>query len=119
LSPQARVLVVEDEALVAFALEDTLIDLGYDVVGPASNVEAALKLVGAEKIDAAILDVNVGGESIEPVAAALAAAGAPFVFATGYASASALPAAFQDRPALGKPYRPEALREALARLLPR
>jgi CheY-like chemotaxis protein len=117
LSPQARVLVVEDEALVAFALEEMLSEFGYDVVGPAPNVQAAMKLVGAEKIDAAILDVNLGGETIEPVANALAQAGVPFVFTTGYTSASALPPGFKDRPALNKPYQPEALRDAVARLL--
>ncbi|MCW2273816.1 response regulator [Rhodoblastus acidophilus] len=117
MSPRARILVVEDEALVAFALEEMLSDFGYDVVGPAPNVQAALKLVGDEKIDAAILDVNLGGETVEPVAEALAAVGAPFVFTTGYSSASALPPAFKDRPSLNKPYQPEALREAVARLL--
>ena len=102
---------------MAFALEEMLGDFGYDVVGPAPNVQAALKLVGAEKIDAAILDVNLGGETIEPVADALAAVGVPFVFTTGYTSASALPKNFKDRPTLNKPYQPEALHDAVARLL--
>jgi CheY-like chemotaxis protein len=117
VSPRARVLVVEDEALVAFALEEMLCDFGYEVVGPAPNVQSALKLVGAEKIDAAILDVNLGGETVDPVAAALAGGGVPFVFTTGYTSASALPQGFKDRPSLNKPYQPEALRDAVARLL--
>jgi CheY-like chemotaxis protein len=117
LNPPARVLVVEDEALVAFALEEMLNDFGYEVAGLAPNVRTALKLVGAERIDAAILDVNLGGETVDPVADALAAAGVPFVFTTGYTSASALPRGFEERPALNKPYQPEALRDALARLL--
>lgn len=117
MSARARVLIVEDEALVAFALEEMLGDFGYEVIGPAPNVQAALKLVEAEKIDAAILDVNLGGETIEPVATALAGGGVPFVFTTGYTSASALPQAFKDRPSLNKPYQPEALRDAVARLL--
>ncbi|MCW2286284.1 DNA-binding NtrC family response regulator [Rhodoblastus acidophilus] len=117
MSARARVLIVEDEALVAFALEEMLGDFGYEVIGPAPNVQAALKLVGAEKIDAAILDVNLGGETIEPVAEALAGGGVPFVFTTGYTSASALPPNFKDRPSLNKPYQPEALRDAVARLL--
>jgi CheY-like chemotaxis protein len=118
LSAQARILVVEDEALVAFALEETLSDFGYDVVGPAPSVQAAMKLIANEKIDAAVLDVNLGGETIAPVAAALATAGAPFLFTTGYSGASGLPQGFRDRPALNKPYQPQDLRAALARLLP-
>lgn len=117
MNAPARILVVEDEALVAFALEEMLMDFGYAVVGPAPSVDSAMKLVAAEKIDAAILDVNLGGESIEPVAGALAAGDVPFVFTTGYTNASALPTGFKDRPALNKPYQPEALRDAVARLL--
>jgi CheY-like chemotaxis protein len=117
LKPPARILVVEDEALVAFALEELLGDFGYEVAGLAANVRTALKLVAAERIDAAILDVNLGSETVDPVAAALVAAGVPFVFTTGYTSASALPQGFRDRPVLNKPYQPEALRDALARLL--
>jgi CheY-like chemotaxis protein len=114
---QSRILVVEDEALVAFALEEMLADFGYEVIGPAPNVAAAMKLVGAGGIDAAILDVNLGRETIDPVAAALAEAGVPFVFTTGYTNASALPQGFKDRPSLNKPYQPEALHEAVQRLL--
>ncbi|MBB4197944.1 hypothetical protein CCR94_18840 [Rhodoblastus sphagnicola] len=117
MSARARVLIVEDEALVAFALEETLADFGYDVVGPAPSVRAAMKLIASDRIDAAILDVNLGGETIDPVARALAAANIPFVFTTGYVNASALPQGFKDRPALNKPYHPEALRDAVARLL--
>jgi CheY-like chemotaxis protein len=117
LTPPARILVVEDEALVAFALEELLTECGYKVVGPAPNVRTAVKLLDAERIDAAVLDINLGGETVDPVARALATAGVPFVFTTGYTSASALPQGFRDRPALNKPYQPEALLDALARLL--
>jgi len=117
LRAQAKILVVEDEALVAFALEETLADFGYQVIGPAPNVREAMKLAASEKFDAAVLDVNLGGESIAPVAAALAAARIPFVFTTGYTNVSALPRGFEDRPTLNKPYQPEALRAAVARLL--
>jgi CheY-like chemotaxis protein len=117
LDPQARILVVEDEALVAFALEEMLGDFGYDVVGPAPSIKAAMKLVAGERVDAAILDVNLGRESIDPVAGALAKAGVPFVFTTGYTNTSALPNGFKDRPVLNKPYQPEALRDAIQQLL--
>jgi DNA-binding response OmpR family regulator len=115
--PQARILVVEDEALLAFALEEMLGDFGYDVIGPAPTIRAAMKLVACERVDAAVLDVNLGRESIAPVAGALADAGVPFVFTTGYTHVSALPDGFQNRPVLNKPYQPEALRKAIERLL--
>jgi CheY-like chemotaxis protein len=72
-----RVLVVEDEALVAFQLEDMLAELGCAVIGPASRVGQALDLLGRERVDAAVLDVNVAGELVYPVADALTAQGPP------------------------------------------
>jgi CheY-like chemotaxis protein len=117
LDQRARILVVEDEALVAFALAEILEDFGYDVVGPAPNTKAALRLVAEEQVSAAILDVNLGRESADAVAEALAAAAIPFVFTTGYTNRSALPPAFNDRPCLNKPYRPKELQDAVARLL--
>ncbi|PWC87506.1 hypothetical protein TSH100_09775 [Azospirillum sp. TSH100] len=116
----ARILVVEDEGLVAMALEQTLIAFGYDVVGPASNTRTALKLLASEeRFQGALLDVNLGDERVDPVAEALAAASIPFLFATAYSDPAALPAAFRDRPVLNKPYPPERLRQALAQLLGR
>jgi CheY-like chemotaxis protein len=74
-----RILVVEDEAIVAWALEDMLIELGCRVVGPAARVSQALVIVEKEPIDAAVLDVNLNGEKCYPIADALSAAGlAPF-----------------------------------------
>jgi CheY-like chemotaxis protein len=117
LDQRARILVVEDDALVALALTEILADFGYEVVGPAPDTQAALKLVAEEKVSAAILDVNLGRDSAVAVAEALAAASIPFVFTTGYTNLSALSPAFKDRPVLNKPYQPQALRDALARLL--
>jgi len=117
IGPYARILVVEDEGFVAMMLEEGLIDFGYDVVGPASNTRKALKLLAAETVDAAVLDVNLGDERVDPVAEALAAASIPFIFCTGYADASALPPGFQDRPMLTKPYRIEQVHDALTQLL--
>ncbi|HEX6011198.1 MAG TPA: response regulator [Geminicoccaceae bacterium] len=79
-----RVLVVEDELIVAFLLEDMLAGLGCAVVGPAARVDQALALLDAEAIDAALLDVNLNGHKSYPVADALAARGVPFVFSTAY-----------------------------------
>ncbi len=82
-----RILVVEDEALIAMLLEDLLGDLGCKVVGPAANVTQALELAARERPDAAVLDVNLGKETVFPVADALQRAGVPFVFITGYGPA--------------------------------
>lgn len=81
-----RVLVVEDEYLIAADLAEWLAGCGIGVVGPAGSVEDALKLVETEgaRIDGGVLDVNVGDQRVYPVADALAARGIPFVFATGY-----------------------------------
>ena len=79
-----RILVVEDEALIAVMVEDMLTDMGSNVIGPAATIEAALRLARSEELDAAVLDVNVRGERIDPVAEALMARGVPVLFATGY-----------------------------------
>lgn len=107
-----RILVVEDEALIAVMVEDMLTDMGSSVVGPAATIEAALKLAGAETIDAAVLDVNVRGERIDPVADALFARGIPMLFATGYGEvklASGAPTTVID-----KPYTQDKLARGLA-----
>jgi two-component SAPR family response regulator len=107
-----RILVVEDEALIAVMVEDMLMELGSDVVGPAGTIEAALELARQERIDAAILDVNVRGERIDPVAEALIARGVPVLFATGYGEvrlASGTPTTVID-----KPYTQEKLARGLA-----
>lgn len=83
-----RVLVVEDEPLVAMMFEDELLGAGAEVVGPASSVGDALWLIEAAVadggIDAAVLDINMGGSHVSPVAKKLTALGVPFLFATGY-----------------------------------
>jgi CheY-like chemotaxis protein len=114
-----HVLVVEDEMLVAMELEEALKSFGCFVVGPASRIRHALQLACDAEIDAAVLDVNVAGEKVFPVAEVLARRGVPFVFATGYGAAG-IDGGFPDSPILQKPY-PEAalaraLREALARV---
>ena len=107
-----RILVVEDEALIAVMVEDMLIDMGSEVIGPAATVEEALELARREGLDAAVLDVNVRGQRIDPVAEALMARGVPVLFATGYGEvtlADGAPATVID-----KPYTQEKLARGIA-----
>ena len=114
----ARVLVVEDEFMVAALLGDTLAALGCEVVGPAAEVAEALELLERETIDAAVLDVNIGGEMVFPVADALASKDLPFVFATAYGVAGVADR-HRDRGVLDKPYHQRALEHALRSALQR
>ena len=111
-----RVLLVEDEMLVAWLLEDMLADLGCAVVGPASSVNQALAMIDAEAIDAAVLDLNLNGRMSYPVADVLAAHGVPFVFATGYDKDTLLED-YRTFPVLQKPIQRSELSETLAQLL--
>jgi DNA-binding NtrC family response regulator len=79
-----RVLLVEDESLIAMMMEQTLTDLGYDVVGPFGTVREAIEAIESEPVDAAILDINLGGEMAYPIARILQGREVPFVFMTGY-----------------------------------
>ena len=113
--PTRRVLIVEDEVLISMLLEDMLADLGYAVAATASRVEEAVKLARELEIDAAVLDVNVNGQEVYPVAEALAARDIPFVFATGYGERG-LPDAYKKRPTLQKPFQQETLEQKLVEL---
>lgn len=110
-----HVLVVEDEALVAMAIEDTLEEFGCEVVGVASRIDTAKTAIRARDFDCAILDINVHGEPIYPVAEKLDEQHVPFIFLTGYDTKEVMQA-FRDHPVLHKPLEPWALREALARM---
>ncbi|MBX9774729.1 MAG: response regulator [Xanthobacteraceae bacterium] len=107
-----RVLVVEDDVMIRMLIEDMLTDLGFAVAAEASKVHDALAAVQSTDIDVAILDVNLSGETTGPVAAALAARGTPFVFATGYGE-HGLPDQFRDRPLLKKPFQIDNLKRML------
>lgn len=107
-----RILVVEDEAAISLLLEDMLLDFGCEVIGPAARLSAALDAVSNEQVDLAILDVNVAGEPIYPVAEALAQRSIPFVFSTGYGSAG-IRDSFRDRPVLQKPFAQNDLKQKL------
>jgi two-component SAPR family response regulator len=97
-----RILVVEDEYLLAMDLQEQLNDEGLDVVGPVGSVKGALDLLDTEAVDAAVLDISLNGENIIPVVEVLSKKGIPFVFATGY-DAFDLPNAWQNIPRFEKP----------------
>jgi CheY-like chemotaxis protein len=113
-----RLLIVEDEALVAMMIEDMLSDLGCVVVDVAGSVARGLALTedAATQLDAAVLDVNLGGETVYPVAEKLALAGVPFVFSTGYGLAGVAPR-FAGVPTLAKPFNSTTLAAALLSVL--
>lgn len=111
-----RVLLVEDEYLIRMLLEDMLADLGYAIAEAVGTIAEASQIAAAGAFDVAILDVNVDGEEVYPVADILAQRGLPFVFVTGYGENS-LPAKYRSRPALQKPFQSEQLRSTLAGLL--
>jgi CheY-like chemotaxis protein len=111
-----KVLLVEDEMLVAWLVGDMLAELGCAVVGPASSVNQALAMIDAEAIDAVVLDVNLNGQMSYPVADALAARGVPFVFSTGY-DRDTLLEGYRTFPVLQKSYHLSELSDKLAKLL--
>ncbi|WP_437305373.1 response regulator [Sorangium sp. So ce388] len=97
-----RVLIVEDEPMLASSLEDALTDLGCEVIGPALNMTDAIRLAREAEMDGASLDVNIAGEKVYAVADILTARGIPFVFMTGYGKAG-LRESDLSRPVLQKP----------------
>jgi len=105
-----RVMLVEDESLIAMMMEQTLSDLGYDVVGPFGTVREAIEAIECEPVDAAILDINLGGEMAYPIARILQAKDVPFIFMTGYGTETiAVP--FPNARIFQKPLDREVLRE--------
>jgi CheY-like chemotaxis protein len=111
-----RILIVEDEIMVAWALEDILTGIGCVIVGPAARLNQALAMIETEIIDVALLDINLNGEKSYLIADALGARGVPFVFSTGYRQ-DRMPDGYQQFPLLQKPFSGEKLAEALAKLL--
>ena len=108
-----KILLVEDEYLIRVLLEDMLSDLGYAVAGAAGSVAEATELAKRAEFDLAILDVNLNGEEVYPVADILVGRGLPFIFVTGYGGRG-LPAAYRNRPTLQKPFQMEDLEKMLA-----
>jgi len=106
-----RVLVAEDEYNIAMFLVEYLQMQGVDVVGPAGNLKKLGELVDEQEIDGALLDINLGGELVYPLADRLAERNIPFVLTSGYDDN--VPERFADTPRCGKPYRLEALTRIL------
>lgn len=99
-----RILVVEDNFLMAESVRDLLDECGCETVGPAPRLAVALALAGQEPLDGALLDINLAGEYCFPVARLLRERGVPFMFLTGYDDCSIVPVAFRDAPRLSKPF---------------
>ena len=110
-----RVLVVEDEMMVVWVLEDALSEWGCTVVGPIARVGKALATLDAEAVDMAVLDISLNGEKSYLVADALEARGVPFVFLTGY-SRESLPSGYQTCPMLQKLFKQAELGDMLTKL---
>jgi two-component SAPR family response regulator len=108
-----KIMVVEDEALVALALRDSLDELGFSVIGPFSRISEAMIALRNNHVDAAVLDVNLGGELIYPLADVLTADHVPFVFITGY-GADEIERRYASIPILQKPIEPGALKSVFA-----
>jgi len=116
-SGRPRILVVEDAALVAMLLEEMLDDLGFDVIGPATDYASACQMAREPGITAAILDVNLHGRMSWDVAGLLKEANVPFAFSTGYDSATMLPPHLSDVPVLTKPFDSEHLERQIHALV--
>jgi CheY-like chemotaxis protein len=115
MAARKRILIVEDEMVVAMLVEDMVLELGYEVSGVVSRVGDALALADSGRFDLAILDVHLSGKLIFPFADALADRGIPFMFATGYGE-HGIPPEHLSQMVLQKPFRPADLRRALSRL---
>ena len=115
--PGRRILLVEDDGLIALDMEDLLAEAGYSVAGVAHRVSSALDLIDSLALDAAVLDVSLAGETVWPVADALAARNTPFVLLTGFGKSLAIPQAHVGAPLLPKPVDRAALVACLQKLL--
>ena len=114
--PSRRILVIEDSPVVGPFTADLLVDLGYEVVGPAPNMAVARELAQNEEIDAALLDVHIRGERVFPLCELLASRGVPFAFTSGYADWE-MPQRWEDQPRLHKPYTIAQVEQILEELI--
>ena len=113
----SRILVIEDEALVALQLQADLESVGHTVIGPARSLQAGLSLAKDETIDLALVDVSLGRDTSAPIADELIARKVPFAFVTGYSDTAVLPEHLRQMPRLSKPYVLADVRRIIARLL--
>ena len=117
LVPPRRILVVEDEFLVATDISGMLEDMGYQVVGPAPTVAIAIDLIAREKLDAALLDANLGGTSSAPIAVELTRRQVPFVVVTGYGNLKLATPVLDAAPRIHKPFSQNNLAAALVKIV--
>ena len=110
--PGGSVFLVEDEVMIRMMVAEMLEELGFTVAAQAGELNEAIKLAQSTEFDLAILDVNLNGKVISPVADLIQARNLPFIFATGYGS-SGLPEQYRDRPALQKPFQIETLAQVI------
>src|ERR1700749_592359 len=106
--PRGSVFLVEDEVMIRMMVADMLEELGYRIAAEAGEISEAIRLAQSIDFALAILDLNVTGKVISPVADLIRARNRPFIFATGYGS-SGLPEEYRDRPSLQKPFQLETL----------
>ena len=111
-SAKPSILIVEDDTMIRMMIVDMVEDLGYAVAAEASEIDEALRLLQTTAFDVAILDVNLNGKIVLPVAEALRARGLPFVFSTGY-GAEGVPEGFRGELILQKPFQMDALKKAI------
>lgn len=116
MDKRCKILIVEDEMLVAMNIEDMLADLGHDVAGIASRLDAGLDLARTGGFDIAMLDVNLAGDLSFPIADILAERGIPYLFATGYGR-KGVSDDYGAAPVLQKPFRARDLEEAIDTLM--
>ncbi|MDB5518846.1 MAG: hypothetical protein JWQ17_5604 [Tardiphaga sp.] len=112
----ASVFLVEDEVMIRMMVADMLEELGYSIAAEAGEINEAIRLAQSAEFDIAILDVNVNGKVISPVASVIEARKRPFIFATGY-GAQGLPEEYRNRPALQKPFQMETLAQMITTAL--
>jgi PAS domain S-box-containing protein len=112
-----RILVVEDSALIAIEIEEAVRELGYEVLGPVARLSSAIEIAETQPVDGALLDINLDGVQVFPLADLLKERGVPFVFATGYDRRTVLPPRFETVPTLAKPFSPSELARLLTATL--
>jgi DNA-binding response OmpR family regulator len=112
----ARILVVEDDNCIAMAMSWMVEDAGHSIVGPERTVATTRQVLARQRVDLALLDVMLGGETVFPISDLLDLAGTPFIFVTAH-PASAFPVKYRHRPVMLKPCRPRALMALIGQIL--